>query len=154
MQKKYPYTIQVFEHQTIRIGDEINGVVFTEFHFNALTKFSERIKSKYYTLIYKGVKFSHYVGALQIGKLTIEILPKADKKESNDSNLWHGVLLDMLKECRLLKIDTTSEARLRLRSNSILDLYFEIFLNEVEELLRKGLCKSCLLYTSPSPRDS
>jgi len=135
-------SIRVFEYQVVKVGSTIDGLCFTQNHFQILSENRERLGHKYYTLLHQGVKFSHYVGALQVGQLTIEILPKADKNESSDSTLWHGVLLDMLRECRLLKIDTTSEARLRLRSNSVLDLYFEMFLNEVEELLRKGLCKS------------
>jgi len=141
LQKKYRHIIQVFEHQVLRIGDEWNGAVFTEFHFNALARFSERYKSKYYTLIHRGVKFSHYVGAIQLGKLTIEILPKADKRFDADKNKWHGVLLDVLMSCRLLKIESLSTAKLKLRTNSILELYFELFLEEIELLLRKGLLK-------------
>ncbi|MEM9820915.1 MAG: restriction endonuclease, partial [Bacteroidota bacterium] len=84
----------------------------------------------------------HYVGALQVGDLIIEVLPKTDRKRVGDEALWHGVLLDMLRYCQLIKVDALTSARLRLRSNSILELYFEIFLTEVEQLLRQGLCKA------------
>ncbi|MFK7774608.1 MAG: McrC family protein [Saprospiraceae bacterium] len=133
------HLLQVFEHQTLRIGDELNGCIFSKKHFHALVRYSEKNGGKYYTLLFNGVKFSHYVGAIQIGHLTIEILPKADKKENADVNQWHDVLMDMLKECRLIKVETLASARLQLRTNSILELYFEIFLKEIEKLLRKGL---------------
>jgi len=111
-------------------------------HLETLARFSEKEGHKYYTLIHQGVRFSHYVGAIQVGKLCIEILPKADKTNKADLNVWHDVLIDMLRCCRLLKIETISSARLQLRSNAILELYFELFLNEVELLVRKGLIKS------------
>jgi len=134
--------LQVFEHQTLCIGDEFNGYTFSKKHFHALARYSEKHGGKYYKLLFNGVKFSHYVGAIQIGHLTIEILPKADKKENADANQWHDVLMDMLKECRLIKVETLASARLQLRTNSILELYFEIFLREIEKLLRKGLFRS------------
>lgn len=136
------HLLQVFEHQTLRIGDELNGCIFSKKHFHSLARYSEKHGGKYYSLLYNGVKFSHYVGAIQIGHLTIEILPKADKKENADYNQWHDVLMDMLKECRLIKVETLASARLQLRTNSILELYFEIFLKEIEKLLRKGLFRS------------
>jgi len=136
------HLLQVFEHQTLRVGDEINDCIFSKKHFHALARYSEKHGGKYYSLLFNGVKFSHYVGAIQIGHLTIEVLPKADKKENPDVYQWHDVLMDMLKECRLIKVETLASARLQLRTNSILELYFEIFLKEIEKLLRKGLFRS------------
>ena len=134
--------LRVFEHQTLRVGQEVNGCMFTQKHFHALVRFSGKNSSKYFSLLHQGVKFSHYVGVIQIGQLTIEILPKADKKENADTHQWHNILMDMLKVCRLLKVETLASARLQLRSHSILELYFEIFIKEVEKLLRKGLFRS------------
>ncbi|MEM6965325.1 MAG: restriction endonuclease, partial [Bacteroidota bacterium] len=139
---KSTHILQVFEHQSIQIGEEVNGCVFTRKHFHALARFLRNHGGKYYTLLHNGVKFSHYVGAIQIGHLTLEILPKADKREHADTHQWHDVLIEMLKACRLLKIETLATARLQIRSNSILELYFEIFLREIENLLRKGLFRS------------
>ncbi|NJN77284.1 MAG: hypothetical protein HC803_02295 [Saprospiraceae bacterium] len=96
-------------------------------------------------MIHRGVRFRHYVGVIQVGRLTIEILPKADANENSDSleqkNRWQSVLISMLKTCRLLKIESLSNARLQLQQHFILDLYFELFINEVEQLLHEGLIK-------------
>ena len=137
----YP-SLQVFEHQVLRVGDQNNGYTFEARHLKALAQFNEQHHNKYFSLIYNGIKFSHYVGALQVGDLAIEILPKADRYVGGDRRFWQGVLLDMLKSCRLIKVESLSSTWLKLRANSILELYFEIFLNEVELLLRKGLVKS------------
>lgn len=139
---KATHILRVFEYQSIQIGEDANGCIFTKKHFHSLARFLGKHGGKYYSLLHNGVKFSHYVGAIQIGNLTIEILPKADKKEKTDAHQWHDILMQMLRECRLLKIETLASARLQTRSNSILELYFEIFLREIENLLRKGLFRS------------
>jgi len=135
-------TVRVFEHQILRIGDELDMGTFSMQDFQLLARFYDRHQGKYYSLVHRGVKFSQFVGALQVGDLTIEVLPKTDRDRGGDEVLWHEVLLDMLRYCQLIKVEALSSARLRLRSNSILELYFEIFLTEVEQLLRQGLCKA------------
>lgn len=131
--------IRVFEHQLLRIGEAVQGIVFTRPHFDALAAFAERNTQKYYTLQHNGVRFANYVGALQVGRLTIEILPKID--QAGDVNIQH-VLLDMLKACRILQPESPGFARLSLRIGSLLDLYVHQFINEVTQILHQGLTKS------------
>ncbi len=133
--------IQVFEYQSIRLGEDLGGLRFNLSHLNALWYYHRRFSDKYFSLIHNGVKFSHYVGVIQVGNLTIEILPKTDNSKNN-ANTWQKVLLDMLKVCQLIYLETNQNAHLRLKSNSILDLYFEKFVSEVEQLLHKGLLKA------------
>lgn len=89
-----------------------------------------------------GVQFNEYVGAIQIGNTLVEILPKADKK-ANDNNkkLWQGALIDMLRAVHGFEVKAPSTSSLALKNNSVLDLYFEMFVKEVELLLHKGLAK-------------
>ena len=47
----------------------------------------------------------------------------------------------MLKECRYLQVDNVSETNLKRRYNSILDVYFEIYLKELEYLIKRGFIK-------------
>ncbi|MEM0995018.1 MAG: restriction endonuclease, partial [Bacteroidota bacterium] len=123
--------IQTFEYQTLTIGQ--NG--FQQRHFDYLARHAP---SKYFQVQHRAIRFKNYVGALQVGDLTIEILPKIDQQEGN-TKLWRDVLLDMLRYCRLLKIEPVGTAQLALKHHSILDLYYEIFLAEVERILSKGL---------------
>ena len=133
--------IQVFEHQQIRVGEEVQGGIFTEADFDILTHQPGLREEKYYSVLHRGVRFSSYVGVIQAGELTIEILPKASHPGQQDYQLWQQVLLDMLKACRLIKVEHLSTAGLSLRPNSILDLYITIFLEETEGLLRQGLTR-------------
>ena len=130
--------IQVFEYQKLRYDDV---GIFRKHHFDAMVKFNELHQNKYFTIIHKGIRFGSYVGVIQIGGLTIEILPKADNNENADKNLWQNVLLSMLKICKKIQVESISETQLKKRCHSILDVYFELYLNEVERLVKKGLIK-------------
>lgn len=130
--------IQVFEYQVLRYDSQ---GLFRKHHFEAMVQFNEKHGNKYYTVVHKGVRFDSYVGVLQVGGLTIEILPKADNNPHADMHLWQGVLLDMLYMCHKIRVDHQSEAALRRRHNSILDIYFELFLNETEEIVKRGLIR-------------
>lgn len=130
--------IQVFEHNKLRIGD----FGFNQNQFDAMVLFNEKNQNKYYTIIHKGVLFSSYVGVIQIGGLTIEILPKADNSENPDKKrTWRNVLLSMLKVCKHIQVDNVSETNLSKKYNSILEVYFEMYLNEIESLIKQGLIK-------------
>ncbi len=94
----------------------------------------------YYSLLNNGVRFNEYVGVIQIGKMTIEVLPKADNDDSGEAE-WRGVLIDMLRSVGIFKIHAPTSAALRVKPNSILDLYIELFIQEAEQLLRAGLIK-------------
>jgi len=130
--------IQVFEHQKLKYDDSGD---FQKLHFDAMVKFNELHQNKYFTVIDKGILFKNYVGVVQVDGLTIEILPKADKKAGADKNLWQSVLLNILKVCKRIRVESVSETQLKKRYHSILDVYFEMYLAEIERLVNKGLIK-------------
>jgi 5-methylcytosine-specific restriction enzyme subunit McrC len=135
--------IRVFEYETLRYPGERNGVPFTESDFHALVRFNEQHGNRYFTVVHQGVRFSHYVGVLQVGKLTLEILPKADQHSAGEESKvrWQGVLLEMLEECRLLTVHKGPQASLLTSPGSLLEVYLQSFLEEMEHLLRQGLVK-------------
>lgn len=140
--------IQIFEHESLTIHKDEWGRCITSKQFELLCQYNDNNQNKYFTVIRNGVKFAQYVGVIQIGSLTIEILPKADKRKftsisdkKQSVNSWRRVLLKMLKICGNIKVDAITEANLNKRHNSLLDLYYEIYLNEIESLLRTGLIK-------------
>jgi 5-methylcytosine-specific restriction enzyme subunit McrC len=132
--------IQVFEHQTLYIGRDYDSVFFEEKHFVALAKLNEYHKNKYFTVVHKGIKFSQYVGVVQIDDLCIEILPKSDSS-TDDKKVWQGALIEMLKVTKKLNLDNVGQANVNKQSIHLLDIYFEWFLNELQLLIRQGLIK-------------
>lgn len=130
--------IQVFEYQKLKFTDNND---FSKTHFEAMVKFNEKNGNKYFTPVYNGVQFNSYVGVIQIGGLTIEILPKADTHLDPDKSLWQSILLNMLKVCKHIQVDKVSETGLKRKNNSILEIYFEMYLNELQKLIQQGLIK-------------
>ena len=120
--------IPVFEHQVLRIGE--HG--FSRADFDALVVFNQRHADKFFVVRHNSLKFTSYVGVLQVGGLNIEILPKADRSEVGGVDKWHRALIDMLRACGQLRLAAESSADLRLRRASLFDLYMEVFLADVE----------------------
>lgn len=95
-------------------------------------------QTPFFKLIRNGVQFNEYVGVIQIGKTTIEVLPKADQ---SGEEKWRNLLIGMIKTVWGFDVKSTGSSSLKLKSNSILELYFELFISEVEYLLHRGLIK-------------
>lgn len=128
--------IQRFEYSILRVGEE----GFSNRHFFELVKFNERHKNKYFSVGNKCIYFTQYVGVIQVGNLTIEILPKADVS-SSDFNKWQSAFIEMLRISRLLHVHSITYANLRIRKTSLLDILFENFIDEVEILLHLGIIR-------------
>ena len=136
--------IRVFEHQAIKLHQVIDGVTFDETSLKTLQVYYGSEGVPYYSLTNNGVKFNEFVGVIQVGNTVIEVLPKADKTTDGDAKTkkyWQEILVKMLSAVGLFDIQSTSDSSLKLKSNSILDLYFALFIKEVEYLLHSGLAK-------------
>jgi 5-methylcytosine-specific restriction enzyme subunit McrC len=136
--------IRVFEHQSIKLEQVIEDITFDKATLDALQRHYGENGVPYYSLINNGVKFNEFVGVIQIGNTVIEVLPKADNT-SNESKenkkKWQTILVKMLAAVGLFDVHSTSDSSLKLKANSILDLYFALFVKEVEYLLHSGLTK-------------
>jgi len=126
-------TIQVFEYETIHVGP----CGFDEDDFDRLVRFNDRHGGQYYSPGYKKITFNSYVGVIQVAGLTIEILPKAGREANKQ--LWHDALLGMLKTSGFMNLRAVSDADLKLRQGSLLDVYLEVFLSHCRRILEEGL---------------
>src|SRR5690554_2570283 len=106
---------------------------------DALVKLNEVNDFQYFDPVYNGIKFKHFVGVIQVDGLSIEILPKADKEGNGD--FWRDVLIQMLKTCGRLKPETTGGANVRRQHFNLLEVYFDLYLTEIEKLIRLGWVK-------------
>ncbi len=133
-------TIQVYENQPIAYKGRYQDARYTEeLHDRLLAYNDKHPECPYFELIHYGVKFTSYVGAIQVGNTVIEVLPKVGK--TGDAKMWQTVLLDMLRVSLSLKAKQAGTAQLKRRPNSILDLYFQLYLMELEKLQRRGWVK-------------
>lgn len=132
--------IVVFEHEILRFDRGEKKI--TKEQFEALERYYGNGKP-FYKLVYNGVQFNEHVGVIQVGNTLIEVLPKADKaphSETEDKK-WRDLLIGMLRAVGSFDIKSTSSSNLKIKPNTILDLYFELFIKEVEYLLHNGLVK-------------
>ena len=132
--------VTVFEHEAIYFDKGEKQI--TEDQFKALQLYyGDGVP--YYKLLNNGVQFNEYVGVIHVGDMLIEVLPKADKNPDSEmeENKWRSILIDMLRAVGTLEIKSTSNSNLKIKQNTILDLYFELFIKEIEYLLHNGLVK-------------
>lgn len=129
-----PKHIVVFEHQKLlfNINDKDDMLLY-----QTLTLYHGDY-CPYFKLINKGVQFCEFVGVLQVGSTLIEVLPKAD---AQGEGVWRSFLIQMIQQVYKFNVNHTSEAQLQLRKDSLLDVYFQLFVHEVEYLMHMGLIK-------------
>lgn len=127
----------VFEHEALYLhrGEQKLSAV----QLKALQLFFKEKEFPYYTLVHNGIRFCEYVGVIKIGNLTIEVLPKADK--TSDDKHWRGILIDMIRSVGLLNPDAPSYSNLKIKNVTVLDMYLDLFIVEVERLTHQGLIK-------------
>lgn len=127
--------IQTYEHSRLELGG-----AFKEHHRKALLKLNELHSFNYMEATHRGVKFKNYVGIVQVDGLCIEILPKIDQVDA-DADQWKSVLVDMLRISGKIKATDANHADVQKKRYTLLEIYLDLFLREVEGLIRKGLCK-------------
>ena len=132
--QKSPNLITVFEHEKLYFN--LKNSEEKQLHESLEAYHGEG--TPFFKLIRNGVQFNAHVGIIQIGKTTIEVLPKADQ---SGEEKWRRLLIGMIKTVWGFDVKSTGSSALKLKSNSILELYFELFLSEVEYLLHRGLIK-------------
>lgn len=145
--KKQQNRITVYEHQHVQVGTEDNPEdkhIFKQAHYDILLKHSEAFKDVY-DIRHKKVVFKQYVGVLQLGKYTFEILPKMDVDKQTKTiikpNVWREVLVNMLCYTQTIPMRKSDFGMSSIKNNSILELYFEFFLKELDYLFHRGFIK-------------
>ncbi|MEI6899326.1 MAG: restriction endonuclease [Bacteroidota bacterium] len=141
MIKQKPIT--VFEHQSLTIHHGVDGQKLAKHELEALQQYHGRKGLPYFSLIHDGIRLNNHVGVIQVGNTVIEVLPKADHSFSgtDEKKQWRYILIGMLRAVGTFNIYAPTSSDLCLKPNSILDLYFELFIREVEYLLRIGLIR-------------
>lgn len=137
--------LQVFEHQNVSVLSKENlyenekRVGISEDEYKALLRYHGKISDKFFTPSFRKIKFKHYVGVLQIGRLTIEILPKVDRYD--DKPKWRDALYSIIHFTQSYRAVDSGEAKLLLKRGHLSDYYLFLFLKEVEDLIHRGVLK-------------
>ena len=138
-----PKILTVREFDVIRKEDleEINFNLFENFiEENSGDDVEERLSDFLRISSHKGVKVikpQNYVGVINIdNKVQIEILPKIDVDDDNELRI---IFLRMLSSLKEFKGKSFKNAQLNDSNLPIYEIFIRMYLNEVQELLKKGL---------------
>ena len=138
-----PKVLTVKEFQEIKKEDlgEINFNLFENFiEENSGDDVEERLSDFLRISSHKGVKVikpQNYVGVINIdNKVQIEILPKID---IGDDNELRKLFLKMLSSLKEFKGKSFKNAQINDSKLPIYEVFIQMYLNEVQELLKKGL---------------
>jgi 5-methylcytosine-specific restriction enzyme subunit McrC len=132
-------TLEVFEHQRLRVSDETAGLRQSE--FDALVRFNDAHRSQYFEVGHKQLKARSFVGYIEVGELSIEILPKADRGASLPTAVWRDGLLEMLRVALGLQLKPMASAAQKLTRSRLLDLVAQAYLAALAPMLHEGLAK-------------
>jgi 5-methylcytosine-specific restriction enzyme subunit McrC len=135
-------TLTKYEYDRVTLSDE--GM--DQAKLDALLRFNEYHNNQYFDGIAKGIKLKQYVGIIQVDGLSIEVLPKVDRIRDNDT--WREVLIQMLKATGRMKVQTNGHANVQRQHLNLLEIYFEMYLKELQYLIRSGLVKKYRKETS------
>lgn len=89
----------------------------------------------------RSVRFSQYCGVIQLGDLTIEVLPKIHGKESQPESC-RAALIHMLYTARLLNSHKGGSAAINAQNHTLLDIFIQHFCQDVRTLLLQGKLKN------------
>ena len=135
--------ITLFEHQKLIVGESAG---FTQKHLDALEIYHDQLLNSkrplFFDLVHKGIKFSSYVGILQVGNCYIEVLPKLGNDNRFPEEKWRKLLCHMLSVAKNIKLNPTENSSLNLYKHKLWELFYYAFIDEVEKLIRTEFCKA------------
>jgi 5-methylcytosine-specific restriction enzyme subunit McrC len=134
--------LTVFEHDRLRV----DGETFRHEHLRLLDRWNSSFSREAIQVGRNSVKFSQYVGVLQVGDLVIEILPKIGRfeVETTARDRWRDALWRMLQVVGVVRFRVAGDTSLRTTHFSLLDMLFGEFLSRLEEIVKRGLSKGHL----------
>ena len=113
--------------------------------------FNDAHHRQYFEIGHKHLRATSFVGYIEVGDLSIEILPKADRDASPSTAMWRDGLLEMLRVALGLRLQPLPSAAQRLTRSRLLDLIAQAYLAELAPLLHVGLAKGYRTTQSNGP---
>jgi 5-methylcytosine-specific restriction enzyme subunit McrC len=137
--------ITLREYETLRVSDTLVAAgeqALTYKEAEELLRFDESLAVRAFEHRYRGVRFLNYCGVIQVGQLTIEILPKiAEPTTDGRDSLDRQLLLRMLAVARDLPLIDACHANIQLQKHHLLDIVVAYFCDETFRQFHKGLIR-------------
>lgn len=139
-------TISVFEHKPIPLGGEDSPL--RPVHLRQLERLNRQAGVDLIKLGYKQLRATAYVGVIQLGRVTLQILPKVDSYGRDDGQNEKSVesavanLLWMLVYAGELPVHENELASLIKRRANIFEILVRIFCDRLIEQVERGLFRT------------
>ncbi|MBE7550038.1 MAG: hypothetical protein HS126_03030 [Anaerolineales bacterium] len=136
-------TISLFEHQALSLAGPDSPL--RDFHVRQLDRLNRQARVDLVKLGYKQIRATSYVGVIQVGGLTLQILPKVDSLGQDDRHNQASVksavtnLLWMLFYAGELPLHEQDVAAIRTHRGDLFEILVRIFCERLGEQLERGL---------------
>ncbi|MBX5298390.1 restriction endonuclease [Rhizobium sp. NLR12b] len=122
------------ERQTLPVG--VSGGISPE-QANEFARLEPALPPSLIEWVHNGIRFGPFCGVIRAGNVIVELLPKIDDREDDDSRA-RGTLVAMLRETSNLGVRRGGTAQLEMQRFHLLDQFIEDFCASVTTLLRTG----------------
>jgi 5-methylcytosine-specific restriction enzyme subunit McrC len=133
-------TLTIIEHEPLQISSKRSPgqKILTEEHAKALKKVEKRLPLNTFTWGHNSVKFSNHCGVINLGTLSLEILPKIYGKET-EPGACRKSLIKMLIKARQLKMQRSGAASIALQKHCLLEIFILYFCEQLRTELLQGM---------------
>ncbi|PAF46473.1 hypothetical protein BKH41_09180 [Helicobacter sp. 12S02232-10] len=147
MNKNNKYILQITEWQKFGIDDiDVGNKNKAQKIFDELKDFALYEENQNFLIPVKGgryLKAVNYVGLIQTKSgFSLEILPKIAQNDQENKEKSKELLLQMLKTLKNSPFKTTRISSLKTTQSSLLEIFVQMFLDELMRLIKKGLKSS------------
>ncbi len=129
---------QILEYEWIGKGEKIN---LSDSQLALLDRLTESLPKNTIEWQRNRFRFRGYCGVIQLGELTLEILPKIHGTESEPGKA-RAVLIRMLAAVQKLDLHSMDIASLNFQQHVLLDVFILSFVEKLQALLRQGMIHS------------
>lgn len=134
--------IAVREHESLPVVQQrahAHQRAITEHERDQLLALNDALPKRVVEFHHRSVRFRQYCGAIQLGRLTLEVLPKiAEENGEGGLELDRRVLIGMLSVCGKLPMMEAGAASLNLQQHHILEIFIAYFCDELFRQMHHG----------------
>jgi len=134
--------ITCIEHEAIAVVESraVGDISITTSHAASLAKAESKLPKGAFSWGNRTIKFSQYCGLLQVGDLTIEVLPKIYGVET-EIGASRSELVKMLRKAGFLKTLPVGSASVSVQKHTLLDIFVNHFCELVKASLVQGMSR-------------
>ena len=129
----------VYEQAVLLVGQQQKGFFFTDKHLHQLAHLKRTLPAGMFRLEYQSVRWGNYVGLIELPEVIIEILPKVDR--SNDITLTRERWTNLLQQFNFLPQLGDLNPQLLMQPGNLTEALQRAFINEVQQLVQRGLTR-------------